>query len=169
MTNRWTSVSLAALTAMILACPAAVAQVAPPAAPSPPVEPLPRAESAAPPRIAPDGGEVGAVVEPRPKAPGYSLGAFVALGVVSHGASIFDAVITRHEVLYDGGYEENPLVRPYVRSYALFAVTQIGPFIYDGLGWLMTRSSHRWIRRLWWLPQTFNAVTGVAVSFYDLR
>jgi hypothetical protein len=168
MTNRWTSVSLAALTVVIIACPAALAQVAPPPAPAPPLEPLPRPESAPPAKIAADGGEVGAVVESRPTAPGYSLATFIALGVLSHGASVFDAAITRQEVR-EGGYEENPLVRPYVRSYALFAVTQIGPFIYDGLGWLMTRSNHRWIRRLWWLPQTFNAVTCVAAGFYDLR
>lgn len=166
MTTHWTSVSLAALTVMTIAGPA-FAEVVPPPAAAPPLELLPRAESVPPVQTAADGG--GAVAEPRPTAPGYSLAAFIALGVASHSASIFDATVTRHEVLYDGGYEENPLVRPYVRSYALFAVTQIGPFIYDGLGWLMTRSSHRWIRRLWWLPQTFNAVTCLAGGFYDLR
>ena len=162
-----TGAFLAALTAMLVAGPAALAQVGPPSAAAP-LEPLPRAELTPPAGIAAAGGEAGAPA-PRPTAPGYSLGAFIALGVASHAASVFDAAITRAEVLHDGGYEENPLVRPYVRSYALFAVTQIGPFIYDGLGWLMTRSSHRWIRRLWWLPQTFNAVSEVATGLYDLR
>lgn len=169
MTLCRTCASLAALTAMLIAGPPALAQVAPPPAAAPPLEPLPRPDLPPPAGVAVDGGQVGAAAAPRPTAPGYSVGAFIALGIASHGASVFDAAATRHEVLYDGGYEENPLVRPYVRSYALFAVTQIGPFIYDGLGWLMTRSSHRWIRRLWWLPQTFNAVTNIASGLYDLR
>ena len=165
MTNCRTGARLAALTSMILAGPEALAQVAP--SPTAALEPLPRADPTPPAGIAADDGEVGAAAL-RPTAPGYSLGAFIALGVASHGASFFDAAVTRAEVRA-GGYEENPLVRPYVRSYALFAVTQIGPFICDGLGWLMTRSSHRWIRRLWWLPQTFNAVSNVASGLYDLR
>lgn len=167
MTNCRTGAAVAALTALTIGGPDALAQVVPPPD-LPHVEPVRRADATAADGTAAPPASGRAVAAPGPTAAGYSLATFIALAVASHGASFFDAAVTRAQVR-DGGYEENPLVRPFVRSYALFAVTQIGPFIFDGLGWLMARSSHHWIRRLWWVPQTFNALTNVATGIYDLR
>lgn len=73
------------------------------------------------------------------------------LGLAQHGAAFFDAHTTR--VAMRHYHELDPFMRPFAHSAAIYPVMQIGPL---GLDWLATRlatSRHRWLRRLWWVPQ----------------
>jgi hypothetical protein len=77
--------------------------------------------------------------------------AWFALDLAEHGAAFFDARTTRQAVHHY--HELDPLLCPFVHSAALYPVMQLAPF---GLDWLATRlaiSRHRWLRRVWWLPQ----------------
>lgn len=77
--------------------------------------------------------------------------AWFLLDAGMHGAAFFDARTTRDVMSH---YRElDPLLRPFAHSAALYPAMQIGPL---GLDWLATRlatSRHRWLRRLWWVPQ----------------
>lgn len=76
---------------------------------------------------------------------------WLALGLAQHGAAFFDARTTRDAM--KNHRELDPLLRPFAHSIALYPVMQIAP---AGLDWLAIRlatSRHRWLRRLWWLPQ----------------
>ena len=79
--------------------------------------------------------------------------AWYSLAVAGHGAAAFDAYSTR--LALSGGYgtESNPFLRPFANSNALYAVTQVSPAVMDFLGKRMMVSEHRWVRRLWWVPQ----------------
>jgi hypothetical protein len=76
---------------------------------------------------------------------------WLALGVAQHGAAFFDARTTRDAMAH---YRElDPLLRPFAHSAAIYPAMQIAPL---GLDWLARRlatSRHRWLRRLWWVPQ----------------
>lgn len=66
-------------------------------------------------------------------------------------------------------HELDPLLRPFAHSPALYPVMQIAP---AGLDWLALRlasSRHRWLRRLWWLPQTAAAAGFVWSGVHNLR
>jgi hypothetical protein len=76
---------------------------------------------------------------------------WLLLGAAQHGAAFFDARTTRDALTH---YRElDPLLRPFGHSAALYPAMQIAPL---GLDWLAKRlatSPHRWLRRLWWVPQ----------------
>jgi hypothetical protein len=77
--------------------------------------------------------------------------AWFLLATVQHGAAFFDARTTRDAMRH---YQElDPLLRPFAHSAAIYPVMQIAPV---GLDWLARRlatSRHKWLRRLWWVPQ----------------
>ncbi len=76
---------------------------------------------------------------------------WLLLGAADHGAAFFDARTTRVAMRH---YREfDPLLRPFAHSPALYPVMQLAPFGVDWLASRMATSHHRWIRRLWWLPQ----------------
>ncbi len=94
------------------------------------------------------------IPEQRPRPPRMSRPqrrAWLLLGVAQHGAAFFDARTTREAMTH---YRElDPLLRPFAHSAAIYPAMQLGPV---GLDWLATRlatSRHRWLRRLWWVPQ----------------
>lgn len=77
--------------------------------------------------------------------------AWLMLGIAQHGAAFFDAKTTRDAMR--NHQELDPLLRPFAHSAALYPVMQVAP---TGLDWLAVRlaaSRHRWLRRIWWLPQ----------------
>lgn len=92
---------------------------------------------------------------PRKRAIWYGLMA------ADHGAAALDAWTTRRAI--EGGYglEADPLERPFAHSNAIYASTQVSPLVMDYLGRRMMRSSHPWMRRVWWVPQAACA----SVSF----
>jgi hypothetical protein len=84
-----------------------------------------------------------------------------SLTVAGHGGAAFDAWSTRRAVSGGYGKESNPLLRPFANSNAIYAATQVSPAVMDFLGKRMMVSQHRWIRKMWWVPQ----VAGASFSF----
>jgi hypothetical protein len=93
--------------------------------------------------------------------------AWLLLGVAQHGAALFDAHTTR-EAMKDHR-ELNPLLRPFAHSAAIYPVMQISPFGIDWLGARLARSRHRWLRRLWWLPQAAATAGFIWSGVHNLR
>jgi len=86
---------------------------------------------------------------------------WLALSAAQHGAAVFDAYTTRQAVA-NGAVEQNPLLRPFASSPAIYGATQVAPLILDYAARRMQLSHHSLIRRMWWLPQS----TGAAVSIF---
>jgi hypothetical protein len=94
--------------------------------------------------------------------------AWYTLAVTGHGAAAFDAYSTR--LALSGGYgtEGNPLLRPFAHSNALYAATQVSPAVMDLLGKRMMVSEHRWVRRLWWVPQVAGSGFSIGAGVHNL-
>ena len=73
--------------------------------------------------------------------------AWLALSIVQHGAAAFDAYSTRQAVGH-GAVEDDPLMRPFASSPAIYVATQVGPVIFDLLARHMQRSEYPMVRRL---------------------
>ena len=86
--------------------------------------------------------------------------AWIGLAIAGHGAATFDAWSTRRAITHGAGEELNPTLRPFAHSGALYVAVQASPALMDYLGRRMMASQHRWVRRMWWVPQ----VAGTAVS-----
>jgi hypothetical protein len=83
------------------------------------------------------------------------------LTLAGHSGAAFDAWSTHRAVAGGYGQEANPLLRPFAGSNAIYAATQVSPAFMDFLGKRMMVSQHRWVRKIWWLPQT----AGASMSF----
>ena len=94
--------------------------------------------------------------------------AWYSLAVAGHGAAAFDPYSTR--LALSGGYgtESNPFLRPFANSNALYAVTQVSPAVMDFLGKRMMVSEHRWVRRLWWVPQAAGSGFSIGAGVHNL-
>jgi hypothetical protein len=94
--------------------------------------------------------------------------AWYTLAVTGHGAAAFDAYSTR--LALSGGYgtEGNPLLRPFAHSSALYAATQVSPAVMDLLGKRMMVSDHRWMRRMWWVPQVAGSGFSIGAGMHNL-
>jgi hypothetical protein len=75
------------------------------------------------------------------------------LTVMQHSAAVFDAWSTRKS-LANGGYERDPLMRPFASNGSIYAMTQVTPLAFDFLSRRMLRSNNSLVRRFWWVPQT---------------
>jgi hypothetical protein len=88
-----------------------------------------------------------------------------ALSFTGSGAAAFDAWSTRRAISQGYGTEANPLLRPFSHSGTMYAATQVSPLVMDFVGKRMMVSQHKWIRNMWWLPQsagtTFSLYAGV--------
>jgi hypothetical protein len=91
-----------------------------------------------------------------------------ALVFSGHGAAAFDAWSTRRAISGNYGTESNPLLRPFAHSGMLFAATQVSPALMDYLGRRMMVSQHRWVRKMWWLPQTAGTGTSLAAGVHNV-
>jgi hypothetical protein len=85
-----------------------------------------------------------------------------ALSISGSGAAAFDAWSTRRAISGGYGTEANPLLRPFSHSSAMYAATQVSPLVMDFVGKRMMVSQHKWIRNMWWLPQS----AGTSFSLY---
>jgi len=94
--------------------------------------------------------------------------AWYTLAVTGHGAAAFDAYSTRLALSGNYGTEGNPLLRPFAHSSALYAATQVSPAVMDLLGKRMMVSEHRWVRRMWWLPQAAGSGFSIAAGVHNL-
>jgi hypothetical protein len=93
---------------------------------------------------------------------------WLALAFVEHGAAAFDAYSTRQAVGH-GAVEQDPLMRPFAGSPAIYAATQVGPVLFDLLARHMQHSEYRLIRRVWWMPQTLSAGISIFSGVHNLN
>jgi hypothetical protein len=94
--------------------------------------------------------------------------AWYALAATGHGAAAFDAWSTRRAVAGGYGTESNPLLRPFAHSGAMYAATQVSPFVMDFLGKRMMVSQNRWVRKMWWLPQAAGSGFSIAAGVHNV-
>ena len=96
-----------------------------------------------------------------------SRNAWIALSVLQHGAAAFDAYSTRQAVGH-GAVEDDPMMRPFAHSPAIYVATQVGPVIFDLLARHMQRSEYPMVRRLWWMPQSMSAGLSIFSGVHNL-
>ncbi|HUO33510.1 MAG TPA: hypothetical protein VMU43_00820 [Candidatus Acidoferrum sp.] len=85
---------------------------------------------------------------------------WLVLAFAEHSAAAFDAYSTRLAVSR-GAVEQDPLMRPFAHSDAIYAASQVGPLLFDYVARRMQRSDNLTLRRFWWLPQSVS--TGVSL------
>jgi len=96
-----------------------------------------------------------------------SRNAWIALSIVQHGAAAFDAYSTRQAVGH-GAVEDDPMMRPFAHSPAIYVATQVGPVIFDLLARHMQRSEYPMLRHLWWMPQSMSAGLSIFSGVHNL-
>jgi hypothetical protein len=89
------------------------------------------------------------------------------LAIASSGAATFDAWSTRRAVAA-GAQELNPMLKPFAGNSSLYAAVQVGPFLMDYIGKKMMYSKHRWVRHMWWAPQTASFVSSLFCGAHNL-
>jgi hypothetical protein len=94
--------------------------------------------------------------------------AWFALLIVQHGAAAFDAYSTRDAISH-GAVENDPLMRPFANSPAMYAASQMGPLVLDLVARRMQRSNNSLLRRMWWLPQSAATVSFVFCGVHNLH
>lgn len=92
----------------------------------------------------------------------------VALAAAQSSFSFADGYTTRRMI--QRGYSEmDPITRPVIGKKAPWArMAPAGAAIGIGEMWLaekMRSSSHKWIRKTWWIPQTFT----IGGNIYGIR
>ena len=89
------------------------------------------------------------------------------LAVAGHAGAAFDAWSTRRAITAGVGTEGNPMLRPFAHSGVLYVATQASPLLMDYLGKRMMTSQRRWVRKMWWLPQTAGAGMSFAAGAHN--
>jgi hypothetical protein len=84
------------------------------------------------------------------------------LTIASSSAAAFDAWTTRRNINTGRFKEENTWLKPFAGNASLYAVMQVRPVLFDYVGRRMFRSNKKWVRNLWWVPQTAQT----AANFY---
>jgi hypothetical protein len=92
---------------------------------------------------------------------------WLALALLEHSAAVFDAYSTRQAVGH-GAVEDNPTLRPFAGSPAIYAATQVAPLLFDLMARHMQRSEYPLFRRFWWVPQTASAGLSIFSGFHNL-
>lgn len=93
---------------------------------------------------------------------------WLALALLQHGAAAFDAYSTRQAVGH-GAVEDNPMLRPFAGSPAIYAATQVAPLLFDLMARQMQRSEYPLPRRFWWMPQTVSASLSIFSGVHNLH
>jgi hypothetical protein len=93
---------------------------------------------------------------------------WLALALLQHGAAAFDAYSTRQAVGH-GAVEDNPMLRPFAGSPAIYAATQVAPLLFDLMARQMQRSEYPLFRRFWWMPQTLSAGLSIFSGVHNLH
>jgi hypothetical protein len=92
-----------------------------------------------------------------------------ALAITGSGAATFDAWSTRRAISQGYGTEGNPLLRPFSHSGAMYAATQVSPLVMDYIGKRMMVSQHKWMRSMWWLPQSAGTGFSIFAGVHNVR
>jgi hypothetical protein len=93
---------------------------------------------------------------------------WLALAFLQHSAAAFDAYSTRQAVGH-GAVEDNPMLRPFAGSPAIYAATQVAPLLFDLMARHMQRSEYPLFRRFWWMPQTVSAGLSIFSGVHNLH
>jgi hypothetical protein len=93
---------------------------------------------------------------------------WLLLSIAQHGAAAFDAYTTR-QTISAGAHEDDPLMRPFAHSPAIYAASQVGPTLLDYAARRMQRSQHAFLRRSWWLPQSASTALLIFCGTHNLR
>jgi hypothetical protein len=93
---------------------------------------------------------------------------WLMLSIVEHSAATFDAYSTRQAVSR-GAVEQDPLMRPFAHSPAIYAAIQVGPVLFDLLARHMQRSNYNFERRTWWVPQTASTGMSIFAGIHNLN
>jgi hypothetical protein len=94
--------------------------------------------------------------------------AWLSLAVAEHGAAAFDAYSTRISIGH-GNVEDDPLMRPFAHSPAVYLATQVTPVLCDLLARHMQRSEYGMLRRTWWLPQSLSTAASIFAGVHNLH
>jgi hypothetical protein len=81
---------------------------------------------------------------------------WLALTAAQHGSAVFDAWSTRAALESGRGYERDPLLTPFAGSNAIYPALQVLPLGLDYVSRRMMNSSHPWLRKTWWVPQSIS-------------
>jgi hypothetical protein len=92
---------------------------------------------------------------------------WLALAMVQHGAATFDAYSTR-QAIGRGAVEDDPLMRPFAHSGAIYAAIQVGPLLLDYVARRMQHSEYPMVRRIWFVPQTASTVGFILSGAHNL-
>jgi hypothetical protein len=92
-----------------------------------------------------------------------------ALSFTGSGAAAFDAWSTRRAISGGYGTESNPILRPFSHSGAMYAATQVSPLVMDFVGKRMMTSQHKWVRKMWWLPQSAGSGLSLYAGVHNTR
>jgi hypothetical protein len=92
---------------------------------------------------------------------------WLALAMVQHGAATFDAYSTR-QAIGRGAVEDDPLMRPFAHSGAIYAAIQVGPLLLDYVARRMQHSEYGMVRRVWFVPQTASTVGFILSGAHNL-
>jgi hypothetical protein len=98
----------------------------------------------------------------------HEMRLWMGLGIASHSAATFDAWTTRHEITVNGAQELDPLLKPFSGNASLYVAIQAGPALMDYVGKKMMDSRYRWVRRMWWVPQSASIVSSLVCGSHNL-
>src|ERR1700722_2139019 len=93
---------------------------------------------------------------------------WLILSVVELSPQRFDGFSTRQAVSR-GAVEQDPLMRPFAHSPAIYAAIQVGPVLFDLLAGHMQRSNYNFERRTWWVPQTASTGMSIFAGVHNLN
>ena len=91
---------------------------------------------------------------------------WLILSAAGHAAAALDAYSTRRAIAM-GGVESNPLVRPFAHSPAIYAALQTDPLVLNFVGYRLQRSQNRFLRRIWWVPQSVGMAASFGAALHD--
>jgi hypothetical protein len=94
--------------------------------------------------------------------------AWFSFAIAEHGAAVFDAYTTNQAVAH-GAVEKDPFMRPFAGSPAIYASTQVGPFLFDFIARRMQRSENGYVRRMWWAPQSISLATSILAGVHNIH
>jgi hypothetical protein len=92
---------------------------------------------------------------------------WLALTMVQHGAATFDAYTTRQAIGH-GAVEDDPMMRPFAHSGAIYAAIQVGPLLLDYVARRMQHSEYGMVRRMWFVPQSASTAGFLISGVHNL-
>jgi hypothetical protein len=93
---------------------------------------------------------------------------WLGLSIASHSAAEFDAWSTRNAITTKGGYEVNPLLKPFAGNASIYAAIQVEPTVMDYVARKMMYSRHGWERHTWWVPQTASFLGSIFCGAHNV-